>query len=388
MKKLARFALWSWLLTKRLLKKPAFLILLLCVPLLSGAVALAARQESGTVRVALVCATDDPVARRSTDRLLHPDVLVRCEAYDSEAEAREALERGTVDAVWIFRDGVSEELENFVTGQRTRGLVLVVEREDNVFLRLAREQLAAAIYPEASFALFRDHLIKALGAPEDLPRETLEKYYSVDVTDSPIIVFTNADGSERQSSGDLLITPVRGLLSLLPVLAGLASCLYYYREEENGVYLRLSAGKRRALPLLNHMSALLPVAAAVLAALYAAGIATGFERELGLLLLYCLAVAAFCEVLRKLCRDESRLGVLIPVLMAAMLALCPIFAQLELPEALRRLFPPYYYLKGIYAGRFVWQLALYAAAAAALAMLLPERETMLPARAKREKKNI
>ena len=374
MKALKRFALWSALLTKRLFKKPVFPILLLCVPLLSGAMALAARQDSGVVTVALVCATENPIARRSADRLLHANSLVRCVEYADEAEARAAVEHGDVDAAWIFRGEVDEELQRFITGKRTRGLAVVVEREDNVFLRMAREQLAAAIYPEASYALFRDHLIRALGVPEDMSEETLETYYSVHVAEQPIIIFSHTDGEVRENAADYLVAPVRGLLALLVVLTGLASAMYYYRDAEQGVFLRLAAAKRRLLPLLCHLCALLPVAAAMLLALYAAGLLTVWAREVGLLLLYCLAVTAFCELLRKLCRSDARLGALIPVLLAVMLALCPVFMDLKLLEPVQKLLPPYWYLKGAYGAQAAWPLALYTAAAAAIAALLPETE--------------
>ena len=374
MKMLKRFALWYWLLTKRLLKKPVFLVLLICVPLLAGAMAAAARQDSGIVTVALVCRTEEIAARRAADRLLTADSLVRCVEYASEEAARDAVARGTVDAAWIFRDTVAQELQRFITRRGSRGAVLVVEREDNVFLRLAREQLAAALYPEASFTLFRDYLVNEMGVPADISDETLEYYYSVRVAEDPIIVFAHADGSAQPRTAEYLTAPVRGLLALLLVLTGLASGMYYYREAENETFLRLSAAKRRFLPLLYHLTALLPMALATLLALRATGLLTGWLRETGLMLLYCLSVAAFCELLRRLCRGEARLGALIPVLLAAMLALCPVFLDLKVLEPLRRLFPPFFYLNGIHSARSAGWLAVYTCAAALLAVLLPDRE--------------
>ena len=374
MKALKRFALWSALLTKRLIKKPVFPILLLCVPLLCGAMALAARQDSGVVTVALVCATENPIARRSADRLLHANSLVRCVEYADETEARAAVEHGNVDAAWIFREEVDEELQRFITGKRTRGLAVVVEREDNVFLRMAREQLAAAIYPEASYALFRDHLMHALGVSEGTSEETLQTYYSVQVAEQPIIVFSRTNGETRENTSDYLVAPVRGLLSLLLMLTGLASAMYYYRDVERGTFLRLSAAKRRLLPLLCHLCALLPIAVAVLLALCVTGLLTDWGHEVGSLLLYCLAVAALCELLRKLCRSDARLGALIPVLLATMLVLCPVIMDLKILKPVQKLLPPYWYLKGSCGAQAVWPLVLYTAAAAVIAVLLPETD--------------
>ena len=57
------------------------------------------------------------------------------------------------------------------------------------------------------------------------------------------------------------------------------------------------------------------------------------------MLLYCLSAAVFSELLRKLCRTQARLGAAIPVLMAVMLALCPIFLDLKVLTPVRHLLP-------------------------------------------------
>ena len=165
---------------------------------------------------------------------------------------------------------------------------------------------------------------------------------------------------------------MRGLLALLLILTGLASAMYYYEEERRETFLRLHKPLRRFLPLLFHLAALLPVGLVMLLALRAAGLLIDWPRELGVMLLYCASAAAFCELLRKLCRGETRLGALIPVLMAVMLALCPVFFDLKRLDALRRLLPPYYYLNAVHSDAFVWQMAVFTLAAAALAALLPE----------------
>lgn len=371
MKALRRLVLWYGLLSKRLFRRPAFWILLLCVPLLSGALAAAAKQDSGVVRVALVCGAESGPARRCADRLLSADSLVRCAEYDTEDAALDALRRAAADAAWIFRDNAGEELERFVDRRGTHGVVRVVEREDTVFLRLAREQLAAALYPEASRVLFRSFLRALPGVPEDSPDVLFEEYYDTAAAEEPVIVFAHLDGSAA-GGADYLVAPVRGLLALLMMLTGLASAMAFCADERRETFLRLRAPQRRFLPFLCHISALLPVGIAALLALRFAGLLGPLPRELGLMLLYCAAAAAFSELLRKLCRTAPRLGALIPVLMAVMLALCPVFFDLKRPEILQRLLPPWYYLSAVHNGSLAWQLAVFTLAAGALAAVLPD----------------
>ena len=367
-----RFFRWYALLTKRLLRKPVFLILLLCVPLLAAAMAAVAKQDKSIVTVALVCDTADPAARRAADRLLAADSMVRCTEYPTEAAGRAALERADVDAVWSFKDSTSNELARFAAGRGTPGAVIVTEREDTVFLRLAREQLAAALYPEASYTLFRTYLIEKLDAPADAPEAFFRDYYNTAIAEDSIIVFSRLDGGDA-AGADFLVAPVRGLLALLLMLTGLASAMYYNAEERRETFLRLPAVQRRALPLLYHLTALLPMALAALIALAFAGLLGPALREVGVMALYCLAAAVFSELVRKLCRSQALLAALLPVLMALMLALCPIFIDLKILGPVRHLLPPYYYLHAVHGGVYVAYLALFTAAAAIPALLIPSK---------------
>ena len=89
--------------------------------------------------------------------------------------------------------------------------------------------------------------------------------------------------------------------------------------------------------------------------------------------LYCLAAAVFSELVRKLCRSQALLAALLPVLMALMLALCPIFIDLKILGPVRHLLPPYYYLNAVRGGAYVAYLALFTAAAAIPALLIPSK---------------
>ena len=168
------------------------------------------------------------------------------------------------------------------------------------------------------------------------------------------------------------MAPVRGLVALLLVLTGLASAMYYDEEARRETFLRLSAPARRFLPLLCHLTALLPMALAVMTALWAARLLGALPREAGLMLLYCLSAAAFSELVRKLCRTQARLGAAMPVLMALMLALCPVFFDLNMLTPVRHLLPPFYYLNAVRSGGAAWQMLAFTCAAAACALAIPE----------------
>lgn len=371
MRKLRRFFLWYWLMTKRLLKKPSYLVLLLAVPLLTVALTLAAQKDVGFITVALAGGEGDPVAMSAKAELLQSYGLLRCVDCAGPEEAVELVKTAQADAAWIFRDDTREELRRVVTSSGSRGAVLVVEREETVFLRLAREELASLLYPTASRMLFREHLASVSGdtpLPED---EILDSYYSILSSDQQVLIFTYDDGQVQEPTRDFLTNPLRGLLSLLVVLAGLASCMFYYAEEEAESFLRVRGPAGRLLPLLCHVCAMVPVALAALAAMAFSGMIRSFGMELFLSALLCLSAAGFCEALRRLCRRQEGLGALLPILMMVMLVLSPIFLHFKQFAILRSLLPPVYYLFGAYRGAPEGRFYLYTAIALLLGALIP-----------------
>ena len=70
---------------------------------------------------------------------------------------------------------------------------------------------------------------------------------------------------------------------------------------------------------------------------------------------------AFANLLRMLCRTPRRLGMLFLPLLAAMLALCPVFLNLQNFRAGKLLLPPWYYLQSIHNTRYLYGMAVYTA---------------------------
>ena len=118
--KLRRFFLWYGLMTKRLLKKPSYLILLLAVPVLTAAMTLSAQRDTGLLNIALAGGDGDPVAAAAKEQLRNTRGLLRCLSFDSPEEAIEAVKTAQVDAAWIFRDDAGQQLQKQVTASGSR----------------------------------------------------------------------------------------------------------------------------------------------------------------------------------------------------------------------------------------------------------------------------
>lgn len=365
MKKIKRLCLWYALFTKRILKQKVFLAILLLIPLLAGGMRLLPSHNGGILTVAIARSGNDAFSADAVARLTDGKSVIHYRLYDTEKEATDAVVSGQCDAAWIFRENAETEAEKFAAGRSTLGSVTIVERESSVALMLSRECLFIAMYPYVSYGAYRDFL-SDLSPEETVSEAELQKYYDTDAEKTPRIDYYYVDGT-RQETGDLLLAPVRGLLSLIVFLSAIASAMIACRDEQRGTYAYLRGRKRAFVPLFSHITAIVPTAIASLAAIALCGLWTSWRTELLSMALYVLSVAAFCEVLRVLCRSEVTLGSLLPVLLTLMLVLCPIFLHIDYLHALQYSLPPYYYLHAAVNETFLPCFAVYALALLTLA---------------------
>lgn len=351
MKALERAWIWCRLLNRRLLRRPLFLILLLLIPALALGLNAAAAQGSGVVTVALCPGREDAVSQSITETLLTESGALRYLRCDSPEEARELVRIGGADTAWIFAGDTEAALRESVSG-RGGPAVTVVEREGNVFLQLTREKLYAALYPQLSRQLFAAFLSRESG--RELNAAELEPYYTHRETGAALVRFENAGGAE--GGADYLRSPLRGLLSILIVLSGLSGAALLASDRRRGRLVWTRPGAALPLTAAWVLLPMLDTALAVWLAMGLSGLGRGWAGEALWLLLLVLSGGGLCALLGGLCRRPEALGLAALLLTVAMLALCPVFLDLQGLRGLSALLPPTAYLRGDAPG-----LLLYAA---------------------------
>jgi hypothetical protein len=363
-KKIRKALLWYALLQKRLFKKPSFLILLAAVPLLAAAMAVVSTQDSGILRIALY--QEDPqdaVSSSVVERLTGGGGIIQYVVCDSADQGVACVSQGTADAAWIFSAQMEDALDRFAAGRGgSAPAVRIVEREDNVFLQLAREQLFSALYSPLSYRLYSGFIQEDLTPGEPVSQEELQAFYHTQVTQGDLIEFSFLHQEESAATAaerNYLTAPLRGLLALTVLLCGLASAMYFTWDDSRGSFVWLPAGARGLFPYAYHLIAITDMAAVTYGALWLAGVFTGWRRELPLLLLYCVASAGFCELMRRLLPRLEWLGIATPLLMILMLVLCPVFLNIRRLRPVQYLLPPFYYLHGVHDRDYLLLLLLY-----------------------------
>lgn len=348
---------WLRLVNKRFLKKPAFLALLALIPVLAAALTLLTG-EGGSVLTVALCPADE-LSGEVAEALMEEDGVLRYVFVENEAAARAMVADGAADVAWIFSERTDALIRRYASGGSARAVVTAVEREDNVFLRLSREKLYAALFPSVSRALFGAFLARESGV-DALPEEALSAYeHWIEIDEAPIR-FSYMDGTEASVGDDYLRSPTRGLFAILLILGGIAAAMVYVRDKRAGTLAWVRGGASFPLSAAYLLLPMLDMAVMTYLALYLAGLSVGPGYEALLLFLLVVSGAGLAMLIARLCGSEARIGVAALMLTVCMLALCPVFLNVRALRGLSMLLPPYYYLHAVHNRDFALYLTVYA----------------------------
>lgn len=358
-----KMLLWYFMLSKRLLKKYTFLLILCAIPLLVVGMQVVSKQDSGMLTIVLCQENpEDELSGKLVEDLLTNRGIINYLLTEDREEAYDMVSGGRADSAWIFPDKMQEKLDEYTAGDYGVKLIHMVEREDNVALQLAREKLYGAMYSHVSYSIYRNYITNELMDGVAVSEEILHENFEATRVEGDLFEFAYAnetdDAGEAEDAGYLTM-PLRGMLALIIVLSGLAAAMYYLQDELNGVFARVPRDSRRKYFYAYELTAMVFAGAAVLLAFGCSGIWTRAGVELRNMLLFILASSVFCSIITKLCGKIQRLGTSIPILMLLMFVLCPVFFAVKSLKGVQYLLPPFYYLNSIHNDFYLYRLLIY-----------------------------
>ena len=370
MKKLKTAFSWCHIFHKRLFLRPSFLILLALVPITGLLLGIVAGMDSGVLTVYLASEEENENVSNVMLTLMQSDDVLRfVESTPEEAEV--AVKKGKADAAWIFKAGFDELSDKFADKQVSRNsLVTVIQREDDVTLMLAREKLCGALYPYVSYSMYLKYVKDEVS--DEIDDETLKTYYDAVMPEGEdLFEISYADGGDAsENSTGYLTAPLRGLLSVMVVLAGLAVSMFYKLDGEKGLFVRIPKKYQLIFSLGYHFAPIFDVGIALFLSLMVAGVAVDIIREALVMIIFVAACSLFCMTVERICSKLGALCAVTPLLVIGMIVICPVFFNIGFLRPLQILFPPYFYLNGVYNNTFVIQMLIYIAALAVLNILL------------------
>jgi len=377
MSRFKRKAKYALIISKRLFIRPGFLILVLLIPLLVVGMQILSEKESGVVSVAL--AAEDPadlVASEIIARLTEDDPIIRFTVYGAPDEAIGAVSSARADAAWIFPENTGERISAFALDSAAANYVVdIVQREENIVLRIANERLSSVMYPYCSEARYLNAMRERFPGISDIGDAELISYYRNTWAEGDLFEFTNIDSSVQNINKiGYLTAPMRGLLYVLCVMGGLAAALFYQKDEQSGLILRISKKERLAFEYCCHLLPVFYMSLISAASLCVSGLGAGIAKELVIALIYSAACAPMCMLIRRISGRPERLAVVAPLFIILLTVICPVFINTNATRPIQILLAPYYALTAVHNTKYIAFMAVYAVITTAVNLLVFRRK--------------
>ncbi len=361
MKKLKNVCIWFFMLNKRLFKKMSFLLILCLIPLLVVGMTFLAKDESGILKIVLCSEQEnDSMANEIIETLMNDEGIIAFSVSENVQDAYEKVTTGQADAAWIFKSELARRIDDYASSKiAKKPFVTVVERESDISLQLSHEKLYGAVFPRLSYSIYKNFVVSEIISFQEIGEEILKNNYDPFGENTSLIISEKLNGAEEEKQQDYLTVPLRGLLSVVVVLCGLAAVMYYQKDKQNGVYNWLCPRKHIIPEFGTCFAAIFDTAVAVLIALLLSGIFTSVFREMLALLLFAFAATGFCMLIGAITRRAVFTGQLIPFVILVCIVLSPIFFNFRSMAAFQRLLPTYHYLYAVTSPVYLLNLVCY-----------------------------
>lgn len=370
-----KYFMWFCLLNKRLYKKATFVILLMLIPLVVVALSIISSQDSGFITVSL--AKHDPndiVSTKIVNELKSENKLVRFIEASTPDEAIEQVKMGKSDAAWIFPKDMQQKMNEFIDSPNQKNaFVDVVQRENTVPLTVSHEKLSGILYKYCARTVYINFIRANASELDDITDEQLFSYYDNFRMEGELFEFAYPEGSAATDNireMNYLMSPVRGLLSVIAVLCGLAAAMFCIQDEKKGLFAWVKQSSRFGVSLICIGIAVLNVSVVMLISIFVTGINVSVMRELAALGMFMICTTVFCSLLKTVFNSIKLLSSITPLLTVLMIAICPVFFDLKSVRVFQYLFPPTYYLNAVFMNEYFLYAAAYSATGLLLTLLL------------------
>lgn len=372
-----KMLVWSLLLSKRLFKRPSFILILLLLPVVLIAYRYILTEDSDTLRVALYCEESDEFSGEIIDALTESDSFATYYRVSSEEEAVNDVAASRAECAYIF----SEDLEKAVLEKDYDDTITVFSSDNTQYKALINEEVFCAVYhgfsddvmvsilldyekeqakEDPDYEPLGEEAIRELLAERRSARETdMFTFYYIDGKDTEHSELTTEENTEEMN---YLTRPIRGTVALFVLLSGLAGLVFWFQDNSEGRFNAFAYYKR---PLLSLGSLFLPVMLAGvmgLVCIFLSGIGKNPFFEIAMMLLYMLLTTGFCNLLRLFLPSVNTACATIPILVLTSYICAPVILDISphLPAIryVRVLLTVNYYLQTFISSSMIPQFVL------------------------------
>ncbi|MBO4432594.1 MAG: hypothetical protein J5852_03570 [Clostridia bacterium] len=355
---------WFFCLSKRLYKKWLFVLLILLIPLTVAALKISSTENRGFVQIAFVNNAGETGDKIFSSLKENSGIIGFTEYKDAKA-AKAALAADKFDAVWILPENIENRIAAFVGDPDSDNYVAyIINREENLKNRLAAEKLSGAIYPIISRRFF----LKCVRESENfdlsnLTDDEIYEYYDGFFNDVNLFKFAFPDDNihAKESERNYLTSPLRGLLSAVTLLSGLAAAMLYISDRKKGVFDFTKNSNRVFIAFAFVLTAIINIGAFQFISTFVLGVNTSFLREAAIFFIFAVNSALFCTVLLQFIRSITYFAPVAVLLAVLDILICPIFFDFTVQRKAQFFFPNAYYINSVHNDTYLKYSLIYMA---------------------------
>lgn len=388
------YVIWFRLMMKRTIKKPAFLLFLLILPLMSFLIDRMGQGESEGMAAGICLegenakieaeewettvnepemevgkTAEEDIQQAFLSALQEQEGILQFRIYEEEAEMQEDVEKGELDCgVLLHRD-----LWNGLAAGMWQEMITLYVTASSGMTEIVKEKIASAVFTIYSEKNYRDYIAQSEAfaeAGEAAAREDIvsfaEAAYETHLLDGSTFAFQylgNSGGirGTGQEGVSTVSFRLRGILAVCIFLSGLCGLLTDWKDRAEKRFVRfvpptLTTMVNIWIPTIyTSAAALFSLLLTKQTAFFTAGYSGGkmglladIGKETGAFLFYQFLIVIYCSIIRVVLKKQETIAAAIPLLTLASIVCCPVWIRLAvyLPffRVLEKFFPVTYYL--------------------------------------------
>ena len=347
-----KFRTWTLILTKRTLKSPLLIILLITMPLLTFIVTkIPSFNNELSYRGGLYVMGEDELAEGIKNELIDDNSIFEFVEYTDLDKMYQDIHTGKITCGYIFPEDLSERSSMM----DCKECITVIKKPEETLHLALNEMVYSKLIKLQNFDILPSY-VQSLDVFEETDTEAMDRllelydeYADSDMTLHLIFKTYGASGLvENNSTQKALTFPMRGILSIMVFLAGLFGCVTYMSDREKGIFATISNGYKALCQILYVAIPAVLFGASALLTFALSGSFTNLGIEILSMLMLVGLTIAFGQLLIIVTRNSKICIAAIPGIIVGCLIFCPVFitASNYLPAAkvVEKLFVPYYYL--------------------------------------------
>ena len=362
--KLKQFIIWFQLLSKRLLRQPAYIVLLVLIPILGYAVSLMEQEERSGATVA-VCIEEGTWSGQIIDglRAQDADSVLAFEFYHDASEAEIAVLNNKADCAFV----IPADIEERVLEEDWRKCITVYETSASSITGMAKERISEIIFTLYSGQRYREYMENISEDIVDFAQYAYEDH----LTDGSTFGFEYISydqysqySDDTDAIYDAPVFPVKGAFAVIIFISGMCGMLEYEKDNREKRFIRMAPNMLTFIVDVWISTVYVSVAVLIclwisdgmyqsgsrfsVGAIFSAWDVKMWIVQVGRLIVYQCVIVLYCCILGMILRRQETVAAAIPILSLGSLVCAPVFIRLAayVPVfvVLEKLFPVTYYL--------------------------------------------